>query len=213
MEKYQFQKALPIWAVGREKEMNCELAFRMVLPKFNKGRTVLALAVSTIYRVRINGVFVATGPARAAHEFYCVDELDITKYLIKDQNVIVIEVVGYNVNSYDTLDQPAFLQAEILRNHVPISWTGEGLIQIYDLQQRVQKVQRYSSQRAFAECYRLNAAKQNFYTMLEWEGIGISMQENNKVHTHFQLKAVQKYLFQHGSYHLCQCKDGFYQVL
>ncbi len=179
MEKYQFQKAVPIWAAGREKEMNCELAFKLALPmsENSNGKSVLALAASTIYRVRINGNFVAAGPARAAHGTYCVDELDITERLTKEQNVIVIEVVGYNVNSYDTLDQPAFLQAEILHNYVPVSWTGGNLVQIYDLQQRVQKVQRYSFQRAFAECYRLNAATQNFHTIPEWEETGIRVQE------------------------------------
>lgn len=169
MKKYQFQKALPIWAVNREKEMNCELAFRMVLPKVslaqNNNKITLALAASTVYRVWVNGNFAAAGPARAAHGFYRVDELKLTKMLTeRNENIIVIEVVGYNVNSYDTLDQPSFLTAELLQNDVPVAYTGDESVHIYDLHQRIRRVQRYSFQRAFVECYSLQAKKQEFFT-------------------------------------------------
>ena len=81
----------------------------------------------------------------------------------------MIEVVGYNVNSYDILDQPAFLTAEFLRgDQVAACTAGEGLT-IYDLKQRVRKVQRYSLQRTFAECYRLRAETQSFYTQARRE--------------------------------------------
>ena len=184
-QKMRFQKALPIWALKRANEMNCELAFRML---WNQGaeqyntdsEVILALAASTIYRVWINGEFVAAGPARAAHGFYRVDELNLTKQLTQEENVIVIEVVGYNVNSYDTLDQPSFLTAELLQNGVPVSYTGDEKVKIYDLHQRIQRVQRYSFQRAFVDCYSLSAAKQSFYTEQgsdsKWEQLGINQQ-------------------------------------
>ena len=166
MECYKFRRAQAVWARGREEEMNCELAFRAVLPA---GDMELHLAASSAYRLWINGEFVCAGPARAAHGYYNVDEIDLSGKLTRQENVAVIEVVGYNVNSYDILDQPAFLTAEFLRgDQVAACTAGEGLT-IYDLKQRVRKVQRYSLQRTFAECYRLRAETQSFYTQVHWE--------------------------------------------
>lgn len=112
MECYKFKRAQAVWARGREEEMNCELAFRAVIPA---GAVELHLAASSIYRLWINGRFVCAGPARAAHGFYNVDEIPLSGKLTQPENVAVIEVVGYNVNSFDTLDQPAFLAAEYLQ--------------------------------------------------------------------------------------------------
>lgn len=160
MQLINFQKAKPIWAYGREKEKNCELAFRALAPS---GIVTLRMAASTIYRLLVNGKFVAAGPARTSHGFYCVDELDLSKWLTEKQNVVVIEVVGYNVNSFDTLNQPSFLTAEFIKDDEVIAYTGDTTIQVYELNERVQKVQRYSYQRAFSEVYRLWAAHQAFY--------------------------------------------------
>lgn len=168
METFQFQKATAVWVPGREKERNCELAFRALLPG---GDICLYLAASTIFRIWANGRFVSAGPARAAHGYYRVDRIELAEWLTEQENVIVIEVVGYNVNTYDTLDQPAFLTAEFIRNGEVLCCTGDDRFRAYDLRQRVQKVQRYSFQRAFAECYHLEAEKAGFYTQANWEGL------------------------------------------
>mgnify|MGYP002510834010 CR=1 FL=1 len=172
MELYRFKRAQAIWARGREEEMNCELAFRAVIPA---GDVELHLAASSVYRLWINGEFVSAGPARAAHGYYNVDEIRLGRRLTQQENVAVIEVVGYNVNSYDTLDQPAFLTAEFLREGDVIACTaGEG-IQVHELKQRVRKIQRYSLQRAFGECYRLRAENRKFYTQAAWEALPASL--------------------------------------
>ncbi len=166
MDTFEFQRAQAVWILGREKEKNCELAFRILLPR---GRDVLYLAASTVYRLCINGEFVCTGPARAAHGYYNVDRIELTDHLAEEMNVIVIEVAGYNVNTYDTLDQPAFLTAEVVQNGEVVCCTGDGRIQCCDMGQRVRKVQRYSFQRAFVECYDLRTEKAGFYTEALWE--------------------------------------------
>lgn len=61
----------------------------------------------------MNGEFICAGPARAAHGWYRVDEICLSPFLTEDRNYVVTEVLGYNVNSYDTLDQPSFLTEEI----------------------------------------------------------------------------------------------------
>ncbi len=166
MKSFLFRSAKPIWARERELEKNCELAFRVIL---NAGEGTLYLAASSIYRIWVNGEFIGAGPARTSHEFFCVDEVELTEYLVQRENVVVVEVVGFNVNTYDTLDQPSFLTAEIIRKDEVVAYTGDDKVKIYDLHQRVQRVQRYSFQRAFAECYRLQADNGRFYTQEEWK--------------------------------------------
>ena len=106
MRKFYFEKAQAIWADGRSEEMNCELSFRTVIPKGEETETFLA--ASSIYRLWVNGEFICAGPARAAHGWYRVDEICLSPFLTEDRNYVVTEVLGYNVNSYDTLDQPLF---------------------------------------------------------------------------------------------------------
>lgn len=170
MKRVEFQKARAVWAENRASEMNCELAFRAVIPGLKEA--AIAIATSGIYRLLVNGEFVAAGPARTAHGFFRVDEYGIEERLNADENVVVVEVLGYNVNSYDTLNQMSFLTAEIRSRDGVATYTGDEseacagteVFRGYDLKQRVQKVQRYSFQRAFIDAYRMSAEKKSFYT-------------------------------------------------
>lgn len=76
-------------------------------------------------------------------------------------------VLGYNVNSYDTLDQPSFLTEEIWQGNEVISYTGGESITIHDFKNRVQKVQRYSFQRAFIDAYQYEDENKCMYHMNE----------------------------------------------
>jgi alpha-L-rhamnosidase len=110
-----------------------------------------------LYRVFLNGHFLAHGPARGPHGFFRMDEWDLTDKLQSGVNVVAFEVAGYNVNSYSLLDQTSFLQAEVVAGgKVLASTDGNGAPFIATiLKERVQKVQRYSFQRPFSEAYRL----------------------------------------------------------
>lgn len=165
MRKFYFEKAQAIWADGRLEEMNCELSFRTVIPKGEE--TKLFLAASSIYRLWVNGEFICAGPARAAHGWYRVDEICLSPFLTEDRNYVVTEVLGYNVNSYDTLDQPSFLTEEIWQGNEVISYTGGESITIHDFKNRVQKVQRYSFQRAFIDAYQYEDENKCMYHMNE----------------------------------------------
>jgi alpha-L-rhamnosidase len=153
----QFREATPVWPSGREKEMNLSVGFRATFPVQSGQSAVLKIACSTVYRAWLNGQFVARGPARGPHGYYRVDELDLSGHLTAGTNIVAIEVAGYNVNSYDILDQPSFLQAEVLCGDEVAAATGSASSS-FDakiIDERVQKVQRYSFQRPFIEVYRL----------------------------------------------------------
>ena len=151
------EEALPVWAEGRETEMNLTLGFQGVFQAEKNSKITLRITASTLYRVFLNGEFLGYGPARTAHGFFRVDEYDIGDLAKSGKNVLAIEVAGYNVNSYYTLDQPSFLQAELESDGKIVLATGiDPGFRAFELKERLQKVERYSFQRPFTEYYRLN---------------------------------------------------------
>jgi alpha-L-rhamnosidase len=150
-----FQAAQPVWLKGREKEKNVTAGFRAEFSAKPGSQVQLRAAGATLFRIFLNGNFVAHGPARGPHGWYRVDELNLTPQLQPGTNVIAIEVAGYNANSYYLLDQPSFLQAEIVCDGHVLAATGTPSFSAKEVRERVQKVQRYSFQRPFSEVWRL----------------------------------------------------------
>lgn len=167
-----FRSAKPVWLPGRETEMNLFVGFRANVFIINNDShpagqpVVVRLTASTLYRLYWNGEYVGCGPARGPHGYYRVDEWDVSSRVRPGINWVAVEVAGYNVNSYYLLDQPSFLQAAVQDgNQVIASTAGNGnQFEAFVLNQRVQKVQRYSFQRPFIEMYRLSPGYD------EWRG-------------------------------------------
>ncbi len=139
--------------------MNLFVGFHCAFEASAEAKPVLRLAASTLYRVWLNGDFFAHGPARGPHGFYRVDEWSLENLREEGVNTLAIEVAGYNTNSYYLLDQPAFLQAELVVDGKVLAATGAPgqPFTAHILDERLQKVQRYSFQRPFIEVYRLNS--------------------------------------------------------
>ena len=165
-----FVAAKPVWAEGRETERNLTLAFREVIEAGRIGEAYMRLTASCDYRLRINGQFVAHGPSVAAHDFYRVDCIDIEPYLQRGENVIAVEVAGYNDDSYYLLNQPSFLQAEVEINGEVVAATGSAF-EAYDLKQRKQDVPEFSFQRPHTEYYILSADFQQWLSDAAWQGV------------------------------------------
>lgn len=148
-----FSRALPVWPAGMEREMNRFVGFRAQIPAPTSALT-LRIAASTLYRAFVNGRFLGCGPARAAHGYFRVDEWVLPA---SDSPLdLRIEVAAYNCNSYYTLDQPAFLQAEVVDNTgQAVVATGGEDFEARLLDEHVQKVERYSVVRTFCEMYDL----------------------------------------------------------
>ncbi|HNS22293.1 MAG TPA: hypothetical protein PKH24_17435 [Sedimentisphaerales bacterium] len=156
-EKASFASAKPIWVTDRQTEMNLFVGFRAAFDCPAPDRSIIRLTASSLYRLYVNGTFVGHGPARGPHGWSRVDEWPFQGLLRERNNVVAVEVAGYNANSYYLLDEPAFLQAEVVCDGTVLaSTTGEGVpFDAKILQHRVQKVQRFSFQRPFTEYYRL----------------------------------------------------------
>jgi alpha-L-rhamnosidase len=151
-----FVSGKAIWPAGMEKEKNCSVGFRSLFSAPAGAEAILRVAASSVYRVFLNGELIGYGPARGPHGYHRVDEWPL-RNLQNGQNILSIEVTVYNVNSYYMVDQPGFLQAEVLaQGRVLASTDGKGSRFAAQLQStRLRKVQRYSFQRPFIEMYRL----------------------------------------------------------
>ena len=113
----------------------------------------------TFYHVYLNGKFHGWGPGRAPLNFARVDFWDITPILVQGKNFVAVEVAGYNVNAYYVLDEPSFLQAEVVTDsEVLASTAGAGApFEARFLPHHIERVQRYTFQRTFSEVYHLEA--------------------------------------------------------
>ncbi len=140
--------------------MNLFVGFRAVFDAPVGINVELQVAGATLYRIYLNGEFFAWGPARGPHGYFRADRWDISPLLVKGKNLIAIEVAGYNVNSYYVLDQPSFLQAEVVAGPNVLASTGGAgnAFKAIILAERLQKVQRYSFQRSFSEVYQADPA-------------------------------------------------------
>lgn len=140
--------ALPVWEEGKEREMNWFLRLRA---EIGPQKALLRVAACNLYRVFVNGEFVCQGPARAGHGCYRVDEVEIPGGSVE------IQVGAYNVNAFEYLDEPGFIQCEIERDGEMLAATGISGFTGFSMKEKQQKVQRFSFQRMFCEEYQMPA--------------------------------------------------------
>ncbi len=147
----RMSKAIPIWAEGKTKEVNCSLWFET---EIEKNRDILLrIAGSNEYQIFINGDFCFYGPARSGRGYYRVDEVPISKFLTGEQNKVEILASAYNIDNYCFLNEEGFICAEFVSGDRVFGETGSDAWHIRSYPQKVRKTQRYSFQRPFAEVY------------------------------------------------------------
>ena len=125
-------------------------------------RAVIRLTARNLYRLYVNGDMVMHGPARTAHGYCRVDEVDITDRLIDGVNHIAVEVVaygrewaGYNLYSNDcTLEDGLFI-AEIEADGDILCATGRDLWKVCSIN-RAPVCERISHSRECVEIYTLD---------------------------------------------------------
>ena len=151
-----FQKALPIFPVGKTPEMNTHTVLHAVTDSLEN--TVFSIAASSFYQLFVNGVFVAFGPCRAAGGYARVDVFSLSPYHREGENEIRIEAVGYACRSLSTVYAPSFVCAELTKNGEPVLYTGRDF-ECFLSAFRLQKTERYSAQRHFTEVCDLREAE------------------------------------------------------
>ncbi len=135
------------WVKSLENEKNVTLALRKSFSE--KKRLQLKIAGVSCYKIWADGKLVGFGPYRAAH-----GKSKILTFSIFAKTV-AIEANAYNVKTYWLVREKPFIALEL-------SCGGKTFeacdFEAYRLLDRVQKVQRYSFQRGFAECYHIGVA-------------------------------------------------------
>jgi len=164
-----FKRGVPVWPSGRREVRNQMVGFRCEWTRGDVSAScLLRVAGADCYRVWLNGKHAGYGPARAAHGFARVDEWPLERFVRAGTNHLAVEVLSYGIDSYAHAMQPPFLQAELERAGEIVAatraGTGEGAFAARALPERVQKVERFSKQRPFAEAYRLAPASNDWRT-------------------------------------------------
>ncbi len=158
-----FLEAKPVYPVCISNLMNNGVAFAASVPQAKEA--TLTVTGASEYLICINGSFLHHGPARTCPGKFRVDVLPVGNLLTEEKNAVVIRLITPRANSYSTLDQPGFLQAEVRAGDTVLAATGRG-DDFFAVTQpdHVRKTPRYSFQRTFVESFHMTPETERFYT-------------------------------------------------
>lgn len=146
--------------VKNNARLNGEYFFVCVLSGFTSAK--IRIIARNFYNLYVNGQFVNYGPVRAAHKYLRVDEIDLSPYLKRDKNYITADVVYYDTITLSSTREGLAFGAEILSSDGGIVKQTEDF-KCYEATDRVELVERYSSQRGFVEFYKQSKDRSDFY--------------------------------------------------
>lgn len=150
-----------IWPEGKYREKNYHCAFLLQAQGLSE-KAILRLAAENLYRVHVNGAFVGAGPIRCAHCKSQIDEFPLISFLDNRQDAwICVEVTGYNISVLSDANDPPFFAAEVTDGEF-LRYDSEDFI-AFELTDALQVVPRYSWQRHFLECYRMERDRRALY--------------------------------------------------
>ena len=189
-----------VWSESIGDEKNVSAAF--VYTTENVRNLTLKLAASNVYQVFVNGEFRAYGPMRTACGYSNLREYPIGASEDISEIRVVIIVAGYQINTFAVVDEPPFFCAEICAGGECIASTCD--FKMYRLDDRRQKVHRYSFQRAFAESYRFDGRREKLFAgVCEYPALDMTEVQGNRLleatlsePLYDRVKAV---LIEHGS--------------
>ena len=142
-----------VWANNLQESKNTTLAFSLDFDG-EKGFE-MDLAAASLYRVYLDGRFIAFGPQRAAKGY-----ARNFHFSLRGKR-LVIEVENIYVETFWVIKQAPFFACEITTDDGK-KYSAEDF-ECRLLTDRIQKVQRYSYQRGFAETYKMKADRRNLY--------------------------------------------------
>ena len=143
-----FARSKPVYVAGKEKEKNF---FSLWPIDFSaSGKMKLLLAGANEFSVYLDGKLIDYGPAKAAHGYHRVDELE---FVAKEGNHrLLIILAGYNVYSFDRINEPPFIQYKLEKEGTCIAFSSKDSLCL-PYKGHIEKVSRFSYQRSFSESY------------------------------------------------------------
>ena len=145
-----FDKALPIWIEGRDREWNVTVEISYTAKDLKNA--TLTMAGATFYQVYLGEKLLHFGPAKKAIGYAGVDTLPLPDV---DEGIFYIRVAGYYCGCYNGVITSSFIQAEIKQGEEILAATGKGGFDCRLYTPKLHKVMNYSHQRQFSECYNL----------------------------------------------------------
>ena len=193
-----FNSAKQIFIKNKREEVNFQSGFKCKFHAKKDCAYILHITGATLYRVYLNNKFVFYGPARAPHGYIRFDEvkLDVTD----GENILCIEVAGYNCPSFYTMNIKSFLQAEIFENEKSIAYTGRDFMAVSLDSIREKAVYRYSYQRAFTEVYHLDNAS----PLTNWKTEDF---EGEPINEYTYEQTIIPRTFANPEFHTLECKN------
>lgn len=133
------------WVEKYKQEKNIELIFFKKLTV--KEKATVYFAAPAACKAYVNGKFIYAGTKRVAEGFTAVNTFSLNK----GENSLCFEVVHYGIGSFEYFQQPPFFAVEVVVD-------GKAIADVFDFtcarnHARKQRVERYSCQRNFLECY------------------------------------------------------------
>ena len=142
-----------VWAKNKSFEKNLSLAF--VLKLNEETEMNVKISASSFYKLIIDGNMVGFGPQRASHGYFRAQRFSVKG------NVVVVEVTNVGIKTFCWIKQPPFFTCEIITDKGKTY--NQNDFTCYLLTDRIQKVQRYSYQRGFAENYIMDKDRTSLY--------------------------------------------------
>ena len=144
------ETAKKIWLKCLSAERNIQARFVEEVKPCDE--TTLYLTGATFYKVYFDGELIHHGPSPTAAGYARVDVIKLAR---KEYAApLIIEVAGYNCNSYAAVKQESYIAAEIWQNGKAVAFTGRDF-KAYRVASRMQKTACYSGQRHFSEVWNL----------------------------------------------------------
>ena len=156
-----------IWAKNLKESKNTTLAF--ALDFGGEVSFKMDLAAASLYRLYLDGDFVAFGPQRAAKGY-----ARKSSFSLKGKRLIV-EVENIYVETFWIIKQLPFF-ACIIETTDGKRYTAENFTCLL-LTDRIQKTQRYSYQRGFAETYKMAEDRRALYEGGEYNALVLETEE------------------------------------
>ena len=119
----------------------------------------IAVIAKYTYNLFINGQFVCYGPARTASGYASIDNIDISKFLTEEQNEIALYSLSVETKTLCFSEGASYLGCELTVDGVTCDASE---FQCFLMKDRVDKVERMSSQRGYVEVYRQSADRSTF---------------------------------------------------
>ncbi len=136
-----------------EKTMNGSLLYLHDLPE---EAAFLEVAGASEYQLFLNGKFLLYGPERGAKGRFYVDEALLPP---APKRRLAVLLTGSNAKGYERVNEPPFLFLRLYGRKGELLKTLEEGETAYRSPFRLEKVARFSYQRAFSEAYRFDYAK------------------------------------------------------